>query len=87
MFETGLAFEKKILANEANNVKFNFLRSTDPYHQYYRFKVSTAGAVHKSTGKCDDGIAIHFRRLLDVLQWPLSVRPYGALKQSKLMPR
>jgi hypothetical protein len=37
----GLTFEKKILANEANNVKFNFLRSTDPYHAYYRFKVSS----------------------------------------------
>ncbi len=36
----GLTFEKKILANEANNVKFNFLRSTDPYHAYYRYKVS-----------------------------------------------
>ena len=34
----GLTFEKKILANEANNVKFNFLRSTDPYHKYYRHK-------------------------------------------------
>ncbi|CAL5220560.1 g2597 [Coccomyxa viridis] len=38
----GLTFEKKILANEANNVKFNFLRSTDPYHAYYRYKVTEA---------------------------------------------
>ena len=37
-FCAGLTFEKKILANEANNVKFNFLRSTDPYHKYYRHK-------------------------------------------------
>ncbi|BDA49786.1 Splicing factor 3A subunit 1 [Coccomyxa sp. Obi] len=43
----GLTFEKKILQNEQNNVKFNFLRSTDPYHAYYRFKVAEA---QKSVG-------------------------------------
>ena len=36
----GLSFEKKILANEEKNVKFNFLRPTDPYHAYYRAKAS-----------------------------------------------
>ncbi len=41
----GLSFERKILENEANNVKFNFLRSTDPYHAYYRFKVGTSRDV------------------------------------------
>lgn len=35
----GTEFEKRILANEANNVKFNFLRPTDPYHAYYQHKV------------------------------------------------
>ena len=34
----GLSFEKKILSNEEKNVKFNFLRPTDPYHGYYRHK-------------------------------------------------
>ena len=34
----GLSFETKILANEEKNVKFNFLRPTDPYHAYYRAK-------------------------------------------------
>lgn len=35
----GLEFEKRILANEKNNVKFNFLVPTDPYHAYYRMRV------------------------------------------------
>lgn len=28
-----------ILANERNNVKFNFLVPGDPYHAYYQYKV------------------------------------------------
>jgi splicing factor 3A subunit 1 len=36
----GIEFEKRILANEKNNVKFNFLTSTDPYHAYYKVRVS-----------------------------------------------
>lgn len=36
----GPEFEKRILANEKNNVKFNFLNSTDPYHAYYQHRVS-----------------------------------------------
>lgn len=36
----GVEFEKRILANEQNNVKFNFLRPTDPYHAYYRMRVT-----------------------------------------------
>jgi splicing factor 3A subunit 1 len=35
-----MEFEKRIMASEANNVKFNFLTSTDPYHAYYRMRVS-----------------------------------------------
>ncbi|KAK3237352.1 hypothetical protein CYMTET_52569 [Cymbomonas tetramitiformis] len=38
----GPEFEKRILANEKNNAKFNFLIPTDPYHPYYRFKVDEA---------------------------------------------
>lgn len=41
LFVTGLEFEKRILASEANNVKFNFLNPTDPYHAYYRMRVRT----------------------------------------------
>lgn len=36
----GMEFEKRILANEKNNMKFNFLVPTDPYHAYYRMRVS-----------------------------------------------
>jgi len=35
----GVDFEKRILANEANNQKFNFLKDGDPYNAYYRQKV------------------------------------------------
>jgi Surp module len=37
----GTDFEKRIIANERDNVKFNFLKSTDPYHAYYQYKVGS----------------------------------------------
>jgi hypothetical protein len=40
MCPAGAEFEARILASEANNVKFNFLQPTDPYHAYYRMRVS-----------------------------------------------
>jgi hypothetical protein len=40
----GAEFEKRILANERGNAKFNFLDATDPYHAYYQMKVCLAGA-------------------------------------------
>jgi len=43
----GMEFEKRIMASEANNVKFNFLTPTDPYHAYYRMRVSTAAESYK----------------------------------------
>ena len=36
----GENFEHKIRQNEAQNPKFNFLKDEDPYHGYYRHKVS-----------------------------------------------
>ena len=35
----GPEFESRIRQNEANNAKFNFLTTTDPYHAYYKHKV------------------------------------------------
>ncbi|GAX76903.1 hypothetical protein CEUSTIGMA_g4349.t1 [Chlamydomonas eustigma] len=35
----GGEFEKRILATEKNNVKFNFLVATDPYHAYYKMRI------------------------------------------------
>lgn len=42
----GVEFEKRIVANERDNVKFNFLKSTDPYHKYYQLRVSGATTQH-----------------------------------------
>ncbi|XP_068594958.1 splicing factor 3A subunit 1 isoform X1 [Brachionichthys hirsutus] len=36
----GPEFEARIRQNEINNPKFNFLNPTDPYHAYYRHKVT-----------------------------------------------
>lgn len=35
----GDEFEKKIMDTQASNPKFSFMRSTDPYHAYYRAKI------------------------------------------------
>lgn len=35
----GVAFERRIVESERENVKFNFLKSEDPYHAYYKYKV------------------------------------------------
>jgi splicing factor 3A subunit 1 len=48
---SGPEFEKRILANEKNNVKFNFLVPTDPYHAYYQLRVGVTiqeGAISGS---------------------------------------
>ena len=37
---TGLDFEDRIRMNEAGNTKFNFLKPNDPYHAYYRHKIT-----------------------------------------------
>ena len=34
-----MSFEAKILEQQKDNPRFGFLRSTDPYHAYYRWKV------------------------------------------------
>ncbi|XP_043696463.1 probable splicing factor 3A subunit 1 [Telopea speciosissima] len=38
--KNGPDFEKRIIANNAGNAKFNFLNSTDPYHAYYQHRLS-----------------------------------------------
>jgi Surp module len=42
----GVEFEKRIVANERDNVKFNFLKSTDPYHKYYQLRVRDTALQH-----------------------------------------
>lgn len=43
----GTEFEKRILANESGNSKFNFLREGDPYNAYYNHKVAEFTAAEK----------------------------------------
>ncbi|CAL9748102.1 unnamed protein product [Musa acuminata subsp. burmannicoides] len=43
--KNGPEFEKRILANNAGNNKFNFLTASDPYHAYYQHKVSEHRAL------------------------------------------
>merc|ERR1711972_877819 len=33
--KNGIAFEQKILIQQSKNAKFNFLKTQDPYHNYY----------------------------------------------------
>eukprot|EP00958_Prasinococcus_capsulatus_P024131 scaffold3734_cov425-Prasinococcus_capsulatus_cf.AAC.9 len=37
--ENGAEFERRILANEKSNAKFNFLNANDPYHAFYRHRI------------------------------------------------
>ncbi len=50
---TGTHFESTILSREKDNPKFNFLRTADPYHAYYRHMVGnqlTVFAVNLCNG-------------------------------------
>ncbi|KAJ0974427.1 hypothetical protein J5N97_016392 [Dioscorea zingiberensis] len=38
--KNGAEFEKRVLAHNANNAKFNFINPTDPYHAYYQHRIS-----------------------------------------------
>ncbi|KAJ6845163.1 putative splicing factor 3A subunit 1 [Iris pallida] len=38
--KNGPEFERRIVANETGNAKFNFLLPSDPYHAYYQHRVS-----------------------------------------------
>lgn len=46
--KNGPEFEKRIIANNAGNVKFNFLNSSDPYHAYYQHRLSEFRAQNLS---------------------------------------
>ncbi|KAJ8758679.1 hypothetical protein K2173_000400 [Erythroxylum novogranatense] len=49
--KNGPEFEKRIIANNANNAKFNFLTSSDPYHAYYQHRLSEFRAQNQSSGQ------------------------------------
>lgn len=46
----GREFEKKVMANESSNLKFQFLFENNPYHAYYTYKV--AEFIHEK-GWCE----------------------------------
>jgi hypothetical protein len=54
----GAEFEKRILANEATNQKFNFLKEGDPYNAYYRKQVgwSLLGGTGANCARTSFGI-------------------------------
>lgn len=47
--KNGPEFEKRIIANNAGNVKFNFLYPSDPYHAYYQHRLSEFRAQNQSS--------------------------------------
>lgn len=49
--KNGPEFEKRIIANNAGNVKFNFLNPSDPYHGYYQHRLSEFRAQSQSSAQ------------------------------------
>ncbi|PIN24281.1 Splicing factor 3a, subunit 1 [Handroanthus impetiginosus] len=49
--KNGPEFEKRIIANNEGNAKFNFLRASDPYHAYYQHRLSEARAQNQSSAQ------------------------------------
>lgn len=49
--KNGPEFEKRIIANNAGNVKFNFLNASDPYHAYYQHRLSESRAQNLSSAQ------------------------------------
>ncbi|GAB4850664.1 hypothetical protein Ancab_029975 [Ancistrocladus abbreviatus] len=47
--KNGPEFEKRIIANNAGNAKFNFLNASDPYHAYYQHRLSEFRAQNQAT--------------------------------------
>lgn len=49
--KNGPEFEKRIIANNAGNPKFNFLNSSDPYHAYYQHRLSEARTQNQTSAQ------------------------------------
>ncbi|GMQ00167.1 hypothetical protein CsSME_00047371 [Camellia sinensis var. sinensis] len=47
--KNGPEFEKRIIANNAGNAKFNFLNASDPYHAYYQHRLSEFRAQNQTS--------------------------------------
>lgn len=49
--KNGPEFEKRIIANNTGNAKFNFLNASDPYHAYYQHRLTEFRAQNLSSGQ------------------------------------
>ncbi|RZB65042.1 probable splicing factor 3A subunit 1 [Glycine soja] len=54
--KNGPEFEKRIVANNTGNAKFNFLNSSDPYHAYYQHRLSEFRAQNQSSQPEDSAV-------------------------------
>uniref|UniRef100_A0A1J3K417 Putative splicing factor 3A subunit 1 n=1 Tax=Noccaea caerulescens TaxID=107243 RepID=A0A1J3K417_NOCCA len=52
--KNGLEFEKRIIAENAKNAKFNFLTSSDPYHAFYQHKLTEFRAQNQDGAPATD---------------------------------
>ncbi|CDY52037.1 BnaA08g31500D [Brassica napus] len=52
--KNGLEFEKRIMASNAKNAKFNFLTSSDPYHAFYQHKLAEYRAQNEDGAQGSD---------------------------------
>ncbi|KAK9290688.1 hypothetical protein L1049_008862 [Liquidambar formosana] len=49
--KNGPEFEKRIIASNAGNAKFNFLNASDPYHAYYQHRLSEFRAQNQASAQ------------------------------------
>ncbi|KAI4357688.1 hypothetical protein L6164_001622 [Bauhinia variegata] len=49
--KNGPEFEKRIIANNTGNAKFNFLNPSDPYHAYYQHRLAEFRAQNQSSAQ------------------------------------
>ncbi|KAI4373154.1 hypothetical protein MLD38_011312 [Melastoma candidum] len=54
--KNGVEFERRIIANNAGNAKFNFLIPSDPYHAYYQHRLSEFQAQSQSSAPQESDI-------------------------------
>ncbi|CAN8312206.1 unnamed protein product [Cochlearia groenlandica] len=52
--KNGLEFEKRIIASNVKNAKFNFLSGSDPYHGFYQHKLAEFRAQNQDGGQAND---------------------------------
>ncbi|ONK74005.1 uncharacterized protein A4U43_C03F1810 [Asparagus officinalis] len=54
--KNGPEFERRIMAHNAGNAKFNFLNPSDPYHAYYQHRVSEFKTQLQSSAQLPDSL-------------------------------